>query len=208
VWWIGLDSVHTFRERPLQTRAKLVIFFGVILLAALGFSYLLFLRGAGFGNANRQRPVVPLITGSNVPRDQAQQALDFHNAKRRDVGAPPLQWSATLALNAQSWANHLASDSNCQLIHQKPSIHGENLFWGRGLPYSALSASQDWYDEIKEYNYGVVTEANFHPTGHYTQLVWKNSTLVGMGQASCPDGGVVITAEYDPHGNVIGQKPY
>jgi len=191
----------------LQTRATMAILLAVFfLLAGLGFSYWIFLRGPG--NASRQRPVVPLLTGSNVPTDQAQQALDFHNAKRSDVGAPPLQWSAALALNAQNWANHLASDSNCQLIHQQHNIHGENLFWGRGLPYTALSASQSWYDEIKEYKYGVVTEANFHPTGHYTQLVWKNSTLVGMGQASCPGGVVVIAAEYDPHGNVIGQKPY
>jgi len=191
----------------LLTRAKLVIFLTVIfLLAALGLSYWLFLRGAGSGNG--QRPVVPLIVGSKVPRDEAQQALDFHNAKRREVGAPALQWSAALALNAQNWANHLANDSNCQLIHQQHNIHGENLFWGKGLPYTALSASQDWYDEIKEYKYDVVTEANFHPTGHYTQLVWKNSRQVGMGQANCHGGGVVIAAEYDPHGNMIGQKPY
>ena len=32
-------------------------------------------------------------TGSKVPQDQAQAALDFQNAKRHDVGVPPLQLS-------------------------------------------------------------------------------------------------------------------
>src|SRR5271155_1204223 len=70
-------------------------------------------------NANRQSPAVPPKTGSNVPPDEGQQALDFHNARRRDVGAPALVWSDALAANAQTWANHLANDSDCQLIHQQ-----------------------------------------------------------------------------------------
>jgi pathogenesis-related protein 1 len=54
----------------------------------------------------------------------------------------------------------------------------------------------------------VLTAANFAPTGHYTQMVWRSTTQVGMGQASCPGGALVIVAEYNPPGNYIGQKPY
>jgi pathogenesis-related protein 1 len=155
-----------------------------------------------------QNPVVPPDTGSKVPRDQAQAALDFHNKVRKDVGAPPLQWSPELAAVAQKWAHHLASDNNCGLSHTPNDPHGENLFGGSGAPYTALDASQDWYGEIKQYKYGPVTYQNFSATGHYTQMVWNTSTKVGIGQATCPGGGIVIAAEYDPHGNVIGQKPY
>ncbi len=155
-----------------------------------------------------QSPSVPADTGSKVTREQAQAALDFHNKVRKDVGAPPLEWSADLAAVAQKWAEHLASENNCGLSHTPNNPHGENLFGGSGATYTALDASQDWYGEIKKYQYDVVTSSNFTATGHYTQMVWKTTRMVGMGQASCAGGGTVIAAEYDPHGNVLGQKPY
>ncbi len=155
-----------------------------------------------------QTASVPVDTGSKVPQAQAQAALDFHNKVRKEVGAPPLQWSTDLAAVAQKWADHLASDNNCGLSHTPNDPHGENLFAGSGAPYTALDASQDWYGEIKQYKYGPVTYQNFSATGHYTQMVWNTTTTVGIGQATCSNGGIVIAAEYDPHGNVIGQKPY
>jgi pathogenesis-related protein 1 len=158
--------------------------------------------------AQSQVPSVPSDTGSKVPQAQAQAALDYHNKVRKDVGSPPLQWSPELAAAAQKWAQHLASDNNCGLSHTPNDPHGENLFGGSGAPYTALDASQDWYGEIKQYKYGPVTYQNFSATGHYTQMVWNTTTKVGIGQATCPGGGIVIAAEYDPHGNVIGQKPY
>jgi len=155
-----------------------------------------------------QTATVPAITGSRVTQPQAQQALDFHNAKRSEVGAPPLQWSVDLASLAQHWADHLAVDNQCQLQHNPNNTHGENLFGGSGAAYTALFASQSWYSEIKDYHYGVLSDTNWSKTGHYTQMVWKSTTKVGIGQAACPDGGVVIAAEYDPPGNYMGQKPY
>ncbi len=160
------------------------------------------------GTVHCQIPMVSADTGSTVPRDQAQAALDFHNKVRKEVGAPPLQWSPELAGVAQKWAEHLAKANNCGLSHTPNNPHGENLFGGSGAPYTALDASQDWYGEIKQYKYGVVTYENFAATGHYTQMVWNTSSKVGMGQATCSGGGIVIAAEYDPHGNIIGQKPY
>lgn len=155
-----------------------------------------------------QAPVVPADTGSSVSQTQAQLALDYHNAKRHDVGSPPLQWSPVLAAVAQSWANHLANDNHCGLSHTVNGRYGENLFGGSGVPYTALDASKSWYSEISKYTYGPITAANFAPTGHYTQMVWSGTTQVGIGQANCRGGGTVIAAEYSPPGNYIGQKPY
>jgi hypothetical protein len=47
-------------------------------------------------------------------------------------------------------------------------------------------------------------------TGHFTQLVWKDTTSVGCGRTECngrDDGGApgwYLVCEYWPHGNVIG----
>ena len=155
-----------------------------------------------------QNPVVPSNTGSRVPQAQAQAALDFHNKVRAEVGAPPLQWSPALAAVAQRWAEHLARENNCDLEHTQNNNYGENLFGGSGAPFTALDASRDWYGEIKQYKLRVLTANNFHSTGHYTQMVWSTTAKVGIGQATCRGGGTVIAAEYDPAGNIIGQKPY
>jgi pathogenesis-related protein 1 len=142
-----------------------------------------------------------------VPQASAQLALDFHNAKRHDVAVQPLEWSPELATVAQNWANHLAS-TGCELQHTQHSKYGENLFGGNGMPFTALDAAKDWYSETAKFKYGVLTPANWSASGHYTQMVWNHSTHMGMGQASCKDGSIVIVAEYNPAGNYMGQAPY
>jgi pathogenesis-related protein 1 len=154
---------------------------------------------------------VPVSTGSEVLQKDAQDALDFHNKVRADVKSPPLQWSEELARYAQSWADHLAAD--CEMEHRPNSgqwaqKYGENIFWGEGEDYTALHASESWYGEIEEYKYGPLTDKNWYKTGHYTQMVWKSTTHVGMGMAVCRNGAILIVANYDPSGNYMGQKPY
>jgi len=164
--------------------------------------------GLASGRLQEQSPDVPPNTGSSVSQREAKDALDFHNAKRHDVGAQPLQWSPDLAAAAQKWANHLAADRQCNLEHNATNSNGENLFGGSGSAYNALFASQAWYSEIKDFKYGILTNANWQATGHYTQMVWANTTKVGIGRATCSGGAIVIVAEYNPPGNYIGQKPY
>ena len=82
-----------------------------------------------------QAQKVPAVTGSKVLQADAQEALNFHNKVRADVGSPSLQWSVELAGYAQAWADHLAKD--CKMEHRPYSgpwaqKHGENIFWGGG----------------------------------------------------------------------------
>lgn len=87
--------------------------------------------------------------------------------------------------------------------------HGENIFWGSSFRFfSPVKASESWYSEIKDYKNQVLNERNWYAAGHYTQMVWKTTTSVGMGKAVCPNDAIIIVANYDPAGNVMGQKPY
>ena len=159
-----------------------------------------------------QSQIVPNNVGSKATKEEAQAALDFHNKVRKDVGVEPLEWSAELAAYAQAWADHLASD-NCSMKHRPRSgewtqKYGENIFWGSGDSYSAVDASESWYSEIKDFKYGTLTYENWYGTGHYTQMVWRNTKKVGIGVARCAGGGIIIVANYDPAGNYMGEKPY
>lgn len=162
---------------------------------------------------NAHAQTVPADTGSSLSQGAAQAALDLHNRARQEVGSPPLTWSAELANFAQQWANHLATAKSCRLEHrpnQGPwgSRYGENIFWGSAASYSARDAANSWYSEIRDYRKAPFGGENWYKTGHYTQMVWKRTSQVGMGQAICPGGAIIIVGNYDPPGNYTGQEPY
>jgi pathogenesis-related protein 1 len=149
----------------------------------------------------------------DVLTEDAQKALDFHNKVRNDVSSPPLEWDFDLAKYAQEWADYLAVNNNGKMEHRgnvgKNSKNaGENIFMGAGKEFSFLDASEAWYSEINDYTYTTVTEQNYLKTGHYTQMVWKDTKKVGMGISKSSNGATIIVANYLPPGNYIGQKPY
>lgn len=42
-------------------------------------------------------------------------------------------------------------------------------------------------------------------TGHFTQVVWKESQKLGVGVARSSSGRVYVVAQYTPPGNYLGQ---
>ncbi len=153
-------------------------------------------------------------TGSNISALQAQEVLNHHNKVREKVGSPPLTWNKQLAAYAQQWAEYLANNNNCQMKHrtepgENGKAYGENIFWGSSSDYyKPINASISWYDEIKYYKYQKLNDNNWYKTGHYTQMIWKDTKEVGMGVAVCPNGGLIVVANYYPAGNVMTQYPY
>ncbi len=148
------------------------------------------------------------ITGSLATQQEAQEALDFHNKVRSDVKSPSLVWSSDLAKFAQEWADQLVAEGGHDLHHRPNNEYGENIYYGRGFSFTPLYASESWYKEIELYSYAKLSTANFQKTGHYTQMVWKTTTSIGIGIARFGDNEVIVVANYSPRGNVVGQFPY
>lgn len=129
-----------------------------------------------------------------------------HNKVRADVGVGPLQWSPALANYAQEWADHLAG-TTCAMKHRTEPLYGENLFQGTVGAYTALEAAKAWEGEKKDYHGGALTRSNAQPAGHYTQMVWRDTRMLGCGEAVC-NNMLIVACNYDPPGNFIGRKPF
>ncbi|CAI5499433.1 unnamed protein product [Closterium sp. Naga37s-1] len=138
--------------------------------------------------------------------------LEEHNKARQEVGVPDLAWDDGVAATAQEWANELAS-IGCPLEHGGAEGLGQNLYWlsPAGLiPQEDRGAVQSWVDEKADWTPSPIPDgcADGKMCGHYTQVVWRDTTHVGCASAQCPDGSGMWVCDYSPPGNFVGQTPF
>ncbi|PIB37337.1 hypothetical protein BFP72_01395 [Reichenbachiella sp. 5M10] len=133
-----------------------------------------------------------------------QEVVDSHNRYRKAVGVANLVWSDEVAASAQEWANHLGD--NCSFSHSNSS-YGENIWKGTAGAFAPTDVVDSWGSEETDYSAMDHTCATGAVCGHYTQIVWKNTTKVGCGTTTC-DGQEIWVCQYDPAGNVTGQSPF
>ncbi|CAH1773107.1 unnamed protein product [Owenia fusiformis] len=144
--------------------------------------------------------------------------LKRHNELRAlHENTPPLKWHKSMATRALNYCRSLARTgrfAHSSSASRKNPHAGENL-WRMSSTIKAqpnhldsfgIKAAQDWYDEIKYYDYKKPVFGT--KTGHFTQLVWDNTESVGCGLASGKKGmwnTYTVCCQYTPPGNYIGQ---
>ncbi|XP_035513733.1 Golgi-associated plant pathogenesis-related protein 1-like isoform X3 [Morone saxatilis] len=128
-----------------------------------------------------------------------QEFMKTHNAYRAKHNTAPLTLNAELNAAAQTWADNLLA-TGC--LQHSDTKDGENVYCKSSsatLNLTGKEAVDSWYSEIKDYNW---SNPGFQSgTGHFTQVVWKDSTEVGVGMAT--DGRrVFVVGQYRPAGNM------
>ncbi|AKM11675.1 hypothetical protein AB433_08505 [Croceicoccus naphthovorans] len=139
----------------------------------------------------------------------ADRLLESHNEERRRVGVPELRWSPKLAAQARDYAQKLSKGRS--LVHASRAERGgagENLWHGRAGFYSAEEMIEGMVDEKRHFKRGnfpqVSTTGQWADVGHYTQVIWRETTEVGC--AVVPGGGNDwLVCRYWPAGNVYGR---
>jgi uncharacterized protein YkwD len=147
-------------------------------------------------------PTTPESASYTDATDLRTSILNSTNFYRYEHGANFLFWNTSLASYAQNWAN------KCIWEHSHgPS--GENLAQG----YVDVTSSVDaWGDERAMYSWKGTQTGFTEATGHFTQLVWKDTTSVGCAAVDCKGvsggniEGVFLVCEYWPAGNIVGNN--
>ncbi|XP_066535797.1 cysteine-rich venom protein latisemin [Hoplias malabaricus] len=141
------------------------------------------------------------------------EIVNIHNNFRRSVDPPAsnmlmMSWSSDVAISAQNWVNNCImthGPSSSRMITNSSYEMGENLFKGTKM-YAWTDVVSAWHNEVANYlyNYGSI---NGKATGHYTQVVWYSSYLVGCGVAKC-GSNYFYGCQYFRAGNFVGVAPY
>lgn len=132
-------------------------------------------------------------------------ALEAHNKYRKKHHVGNLVLNDELCEIAQRYAEYMARTGN--FAHSNGQYNGdnmgENLFACYGMRITGEMMTDDWYDEVKQYDFNNPGFVN--GTGHFTQVVWKGSKEVGFGFAQAKDGYYYGVANYYPAGNYLGE---
>lgn len=144
-----------------------------------------------------------------MPGKFANECLAAMNKHRANHQVGPLSYNSEIEKVAQRWADYIAQtgtvkhNDNCTYNGQEL---GENIAFGSSSQKTSATGQEVadmWYNEIEKYDF------NRHGgpgTGHFTQVVWKDSKEVGIGIATSRDGRWYVVADYYPPGNFNRQE--
>lgn len=138
-------------------------------------------------------------SGGGAPAEFAA-ALKLTNKLRAQHGASPLSWDDTVASHAQEAVDEMVEQESMHHNHSQEYSEGQNIAYGTEGYMDPKKAVQMWYDEVNDPGYSGDGDMG---AGHFTQLVWKSTTKVGMAMGEA-GGDVYIAANYDPAGNMMG----
>jgi len=162
-------------------------------------------------------------TPDNTPvGDISQQEIDdlllSHNSARAEVGIDnDLQWDSNLEIAAQVYADKMADEGIWahDIEGNRENGYGENLYTSTRKK-TLKEASDAWIDEKEYYTYGEVGDSSTceqgKKCGHYTQIIWEDTTRVGCAKSRYKTGKYeswyIVVCKYQIPGNHIGETPY
>ncbi|KAK5093610.1 hypothetical protein LTR70_004579 [Exophiala xenobiotica] len=161
-------------------------------------------------------PTTPASPQYTDPLTLRTSLLNSTNLYRYQHNASYIPWNDTLAAYAATYS------AQCIWAHSYgPQGYGENLARG----YTDITSAVDaWGNERALYNFGSPSSSSSssssgdsdsdsvtgftEETGHFTQLVWKDTQSVGCAVFACDGkngvGGHMLVCEYWPPGNIQG----
>lgn len=168
---------------------------------------------AWLSSSSRLAPLcLLLLVAASLAVATPEDYLNPHNVARGNVEVPAVVWNGTVAAFAEDYAAELNA-GGCQLQPSGTRDYGENLYFSSESSSTAADAVASWVSEEQWYDHNTnsCSAPEGNSCGHYTQVVWYNSTDIGCATVVCDTGdntGVVVACNYWPPGNIPGESPY
>nr|AFY07205.1 NEP-16 [Nematostella vectensis] len=164
--------------------------------------------GSGGGGGEGSTPTMAPGGGKEGAEDQI--ALSIHNKFRKVHNSPPMTLNAEMSKSAKEYAEKIAKSG--KFTHSSKEERdgvGENLSMGCSSKKGQTpeEAVTNWYNEVCNPGYTFGGGGGGSGTGHFTQVVWKESTELGFGSASAEEDKMKCTyyvGRYKKAGNMIG----
>jgi len=160
--------------------------------------------------------------------------IDAHNIKRDSVASGQASTGsaklpAATNMKVLSWnsdSEYLAglNTEQCEMNHDPcrytTVYNGQNLFISMSSADDQVTedviqqAVDEWFGEISAMDLtqiGKFTGVNFGAFGHFSQLIWAETTQIGCGMSTYFDGkwyNYLIACNYAVGGNMVGSPVY
>ena len=169
--------------------------------------------------------LVSTCRASKLSQGEIDEILGLHNNYRRWVSPPAanmqlMRWSSCLEEVANRYlstcpgfAHNQNRNSDAQALGCEASENnvGENLYWYSAYFTNNSVPVEAWYDEYQYYD--IYSKSCSYICGHYTQIVWADTNLVGCAKFVATDNcngdsGTYFICNYAPGGNYYSKAPY
>ncbi|KAK7543155.1 CAP domain-containing protein [Phyllosticta citricarpa] len=137
--------------------------------------------------------------------DAAKKWLAYHNAHRANHTTCSMYWDYSLEAEAKKAADtcvyaHTKSDGQNMAEY---TVYGTQLT-ADNMTTAAGTFSNMYYSEGQYFGgfYGLATPTTGQDTGHFTQMIWKESYAVGCATTQC-DSMLLSFCNYYPGGNIL-----
>ncbi|XP_063703640.1 venom allergen 5-like isoform X2 [Culicoides brevitarsis] len=163
------------------------------------------------------------LISDGLSEEEKYEILREHNMLRQQVamgqvsGQPgasnmqEMEWDENLARRAQQWASQCIYEHDPNRFDDRFSI-GQNLaiIWSSAPLQEGdfPGRVRKWFNEVNIYTWGQGWTVR---TGHYSQMIWAGTNLVGCGFSYYRAQGrynKLYVCNYGPAGNVAGRLPY
>ena len=132
------------------------------------------------------------------------RALMKHNELRKKHNSPELKLNDKLNEMAQQYAKQLLENENGKNFVVKTfenGICGENILLSKNKTPEEMC--DKWYKEANSFDFSSFKYQK--DSGHFTQMIWKETKQVGFGFEYEGDGNFCGVALYYPAGNIFGK---
>jgi len=135
------------------------------------------------------------------------------------IHMPDLTWDEELETIAQRWANQCFQvHDGCRDVERFKVGQNIAATSSSGENKSTLEEMiQSWYDEVRNFDRRYISaftdDEDDDIVGHYTQIVWADTTKIGCGRMKFKEKKTgwnthFLVCNYGPSGNVEGEKIY